>query len=341
MKICYYKKQKNHVTPLGRGTGYLILPLSIGLPLLLLSSLILSSCDPFYVGPMGRFNPQDEYTSLIRLDAYSYGEDEILLGWNWLDQERAARKNSPLLEPQWDKIVIKEKRGSMPTSRLGGTEISVGDDTWYKVFNDLENDSEYHFALWPHEKNGGWLAPVYIRRHVEWTGTSGDRTATAHEAYKLNLDTNTYVNIAEVSESRAEVKERVWYFLFFDGFDEGMTVKSAELKISIDTENSTGSLIVHPVRWTEGDFFSSWPEEEANRERQFATETFVDRTIDIDTAEFDMSDDGRQSIDITEVFQRALYHGINILVFRASEGSTVTIDATVPPEITYNGVWKW
>jgi len=28
-------------------------------------------------------------------------------------------------------------------------------------------------------------------------------------------------------------------------------------------------------------------------------------------------------------------------VFRASEGSTVTIDATVPPEITYNGVWKW
>src|SRR6056297_1356281 len=149
--------------------------------------VLLASCDPLFIGPMGRYNRQDEKSSLIRFDAFPYGDGQIFLGWNWLDQERAVRNDIPLLEPQWDKIVIKERRDALPTSRLGGTEISVTDDTWYKVFSDLEYDSEYYFALWPHEKDGEWLAPVYINRRVEMPEASGLITATLVDAFSFDI----------------------------------------------------------------------------------------------------------------------------------------------------------
>src|SRR6056297_1636609 len=185
--------------------------------------VLLASCDPLFIGPMGRYNRQDEKSSLIRFDAFPYGDGQIFLGWNWLDQERAVRNDIALLEPQWDKIVIKERENTLPTSRLGGTEISVTDDTWYKVFSDLEYDSEYYFALWPHEKDGEWLAPVYIDRHVEMPEPVPETGIELFDVYHYQLGVSY-----TPATSPFTVDENNWIFIYTN-MDSNVVVKSALL----------------------------------------------------------------------------------------------------------------
>ncbi len=303
---------------------------------LITTGIVISSCNPLFIGPAGRYNNQDEKASLIRLDAYPYGSDKMFIAWNWLDQERAFRENFPLIDPQWDKIVVKASREDPPTSRLGGSEFSVNDANWYKVFSDLEYENEYWFALWAHEKDGKWLSPIYVKRSVESPSLAEEHISGVYNAYKLNLDNNEYIDLSEVPEATAHVQERVWYFLFFENFNQNLIVTSAELTIDIEHTDSSGSLIINPVRWNNGDFFSSWPQDEASLERQIATETFVRHTI-----ESQDEDDGVETYDITGVVNRAMYHGTDILVFRATEGSTIRVNTTSPIEIEYEGVWKW
>src|SRR6056297_1463032 len=199
--------------------------------------VLLASCDPLFIGPMGRYNRQDEKSSLIRFDAYPYGDGQIFVGWNWLDQERAVRNDIPLLEPQWDKIVIKERSDALPLSRLGGTEISVTDDTWYKVFSDLEYDSEYYFALWPHEKDGEWLAPVYVNRHVEMPEPVSESD--------IDLSGNIYEYVKGGTYGSAPatftVDENNWFFIYTN-MDSNVVVKSALL--TLDITSLTGKLLV-------------------------------------------------------------------------------------------------
>lgn len=317
------------ISPSRNFSGYKLLFLSL--------VVLLASCDPLFIGPMGRYNRQDDKSSLIRFDAFSYGDGQVFVGWNWLDQERAVRNDIPLLESQWDKIVIKEREDALPLSRLGGIEISVTDDTWYKVFSDLEYNSEYYFALWPHEKDGEWLAPVYINRHVDRPEPSGLMTATLVDAFSFDIlgtAPGNYLATA-VGTDILTVTDTDWYILYFDPIDSNVVVKSAELTLDIDDVTSSGTLIINSIRWDDGEFFELDPN--PTLERQIATETFVGRNIEAGTAVA-----GPETYDISNIFGRALYHGPGILVLRATAGSSIEIDtSTVIPKIEYEGVWRW
>lgn len=295
--------------------------------------VVLGSCDLFFIGPMGRYNRDDNKLSLLRFDAYPYGDGQMFLGWNWLDQERQIRDDIDIPDPQWDKIVIKSRKNSRPTSRLGGTEISVKDNQWYKIFSDLDYDHEHYFAVWPHEKDGKWLSPIYINRHMEYPEADA-RNSILIDAFSFDTDNDTYNNVFGSDFSVTNTTFDIWYILYFDEIDSNIVVKSAQLNIDIDDTTSSGTLIINSVRWDDGEFFASDP----NRtyERQNATETFVNRTISAADAIA-----GPQDFDITEIFSRALYHGPGILVLRVEAGSNIDILDTTTPTITYEGVWRW
>ena len=296
--------------------------------------VVFSSCDLFFIGPMGRYNQDDEKLSLLRFDAYPYGDGQMFVGWNWLDQERQIRNDIDIHDPQWDKIVIKSRKNTRPTSRLGGTEISVKDNQWYKIYSDLEYDNEHYFAVWPHEKDGKWLSPVYINRHMEYPEPDS-KNSTLMNAFSFDTDSGTYTNVFGSDFNVDNTTSDIWYILYFDNIDGNIAVKSAQLTLDIDDTTSSGTLIVNPVRWDDGEFFASDPN--PTFERQNATETFVEKTINASEAIA-----GPQIFDITEVFNRALYHGPGFLVLRATSGSAIDIlSATTTPTITYEGVRRW
>jgi len=293
-----------------------------------------TSCDLFFIGPMGRYNRDDDKLSLLRFDAYPYGDGQMFVGWNWLDQERQIRNDIDIPDPQWDKIVIKSRKNTRPTSRLGGTEISVKDNQWYKIFSDLDYDHEHYFAVWPHEKGGKWLSPIFINRNVEYPKTAGPRTSTLVDVFSFNTVSGDY-NSQSLPITVDDVD--IWYIFYFDNTDSNVVVKSAQLTLDIDDTTSSGTLIINPVRWDDGEFFASILNlDKRTFERQKATETFISKTISAADAIA-----GPQEFDITEIFSRALYHGPGFLVLRASSGSSIDILAGTNPTITYEGVWRW
>lgn len=303
--------------------------------LILIAFLILSlnSCDLFLLSSMARVNFFDPKVSLFRYDVYSYGNGEIFVAWNWLDQEKAYRDNAQL-KPEWDKIVVKHRKSGFPTSRIGGIEISMDSSQWYKVFSDLDYDRDHHFALWPHEKGGAWLAPLYNVGYVEDPERITEPSVNINDIFLYALPPTSTYSATAATET---IDENNWVLLYLPD-QQYAIIDSATISNLVITA-LTGELQVCSLRWNDEDddpatyFDSVTPASDRPFQRQYAVENFLEYKIDT----ISPGDD----YDITGIFKRAMYHNPTVLVLKTEAGSSADIDFSATPSISYEGVKVW
>ncbi len=307
-----------------------IFPLSI---LVLLSSILFFSCDSFILGPSLNLNRDGLNESFGRFECELIDSDEIRVVWDWYDLERALRDIAPV----YDEIVIKHSRGSYPTSRLGGESFPIKSwDASAKsftsvIFSNLKRDREHYFALYAHEKGGGWMAPVYTSQQLENFRLESESFWHTNFVKGDMSSSGTSTNFPNATET---ISGEIFNILYYENWYD-MNVGSAEINIDISLVPLDTTLVIHPMRarWESGDPFLLKIGE--------ADEFFIDRSIRVEIPFVAGDLAGPRSIDISEVLAKAYYHNTGGL-FLYTTGNQLTMNYTVDtPSIDVELVGNW
>ena len=289
------------------------------LKVMLFSSVILvffSSCDLFMLGPFLNINRDDEDAGFARLRVDQVDEGAVRVGWDWYDLERILRGAKPV----YDEIIIKHNTGSYPLSRLGGEAFEISDwdpvdnPLWSTVFKDLRDEREHYFALYAHERNGRWMAPMYASVHVK-----GYDRYTIWPGASLTVSGNFTGAISHtVGEINAEQADICYY-----DFGDDETVNKATITLDITAAPAAADvIIIYPMRcrWEDIDFSTMNVGDSESNPDQFCIDRSIRAEIPI-TAGFT----GTLYEDITEVFAKAQYHGTRgILIHTGGQDMTIT-----------------
>ena len=219
--------------------------------------MLLSSCDPLLLAPSPLANWNDPDLGVAKLRADVYGDGKMRFAWDWIDLDLTLPKQYCVLEkPDIDKIIIKHSRNSPPTTRIGGIEYDIDDyepnsnTLWNHVFSDLKFDREHYFALYMHEKNGRWLAPLYASEYMEGshthTGTSG-----VQEFQKITIVPGPPPSAAISAEidgppGSSNISATKWDLYYFDVHEHNRTILSASLDITV---SANCDVVIYPVRF--------------------------------------------------------------------------------------------
>ena len=281
--------------------------------------LWISSCDLFVLGPFLNINRDDEDAGFARLRADQVDEGAVRVGWDWYDLERKLRGAKPV----YDQIIIKHNTGSYPASRLGGESFKISDwdpvknPLWSTVFKDLRDDREHYFALYAHERNGRWMAPMYASVHVE-----------GYDRYTIYPGASTLVsgNFSGGTHTAGAINANQADIYYYD-FGDDETVQSATITLEITaTPAGDDSIIIYPMRWRweTANFSTMNVGDVDSNPDQF----FIDRSIYADIP-IETGFTGTLSEDITDVFAKAQYHGTRGILIQTG-GQDMTI-VTYPP----------
>lgn len=287
--------------------------------------LILSSCDLFFIGPSLNLNWDDPNAGFGRLDAEQIGKDEIRVSWDWYDIERQLRGQAAV----FDEIVIKYNKNSRPLSRFGGTSFEiknwnpVSKPMWSAQFDGLEQDEEYYFALYAHEKDGRWMAPVYTSKRIEgynidswspgWTRAFGALMSTG------NLDA-----LNTISDDQVDIYyyEDVW---------EDDNIQEAILSFNITTGPTVDDkILIYPVRLFIDD--SADPISPGIGIDEFTVDRSVRVEIPVETGF-----SGLKTVDMTNVFAKAHYHGTKGFLLM-TQGEVIAYDTF---NLQIDTVWNY
>jgi len=298
--------------------------------------LLLGGCDLFVLGPSLNLNYDDEDAAFGRLGAALVDDGDVRVGWDWYDLERDLRG----IDPVYDKIIIQHSTGSYPVSRIGGRKFEISEwdpvtnPLWSTVFKDLKNDREHYFALYAHERNGRWMAPMYASVYLEGYEQhsfflySRDDATTPLEA---NLSTGAVNTLAVgFTSSITPTTINVFYYDLWE--DE--KVASAKLNFDVNSVTADDVIIVHPVRvyWDSGD---------ASQLNLWGDDSFViDRSVAA-VYNINAGNTGPHSFNITDVFAKAQLHRTNGIVLYTGGSNIVMNYNSDFPIIDLQVVRKW
>lgn len=299
--------------------------------------LLFAGCDLFVLGPSLNQNYDDEEVGFGRLGAALVDDEEVRVGWDWFDLERDLRG----IDPVYDKIIIQHSTGSYPVSRLGGKLFEISDwdpvtnPLWSTVFKDLKNDREHYFALYAHEKNGRWMAPIYTSVYLEGydkytVGGLLTRNDGVNVPVEANLSTGVYNNL---TSGLRIINDNTVNIFYYDVWEDEK-VASAELNLIINSVTVDDVLLVQPIRiyWDSGD---------ASQLNLWGDDSFVfDRSV-TEAYNIAAGNTGSHSFDITDVFAKSQLHRTNGIVLYTG-GSNITMDYNTDfPTIDLQVVRKW
>ena len=266
--------------------------------------MLLGGCDLFVLGPSLNLNYDDVEQGFIRFGVARVGKDEVQVGWDWLDTERKHRG----IDPIYDKIIIQHSRGSYPVSRLGGQLIELKDwnpvsnPLWSTVFPDLKWDREHYFALYAHERDGRWMAPIYTSTYLgnyeeNSLGFFWPRDDGTTIPLRINTSINEKVHLSMASWDMSAVRGHIFYYDLWE--DE--KVVSAILQFDVSNVTVDTPIRVFPMR-------AYWDINSGNTTALgiFGTESFtIDRSIYAEITVPPIAGTNTYTIDITDVFAKA------------------------------------
>ncbi|MDY7028273.1 MAG: hypothetical protein SVR04_08260 [Spirochaetota bacterium] len=288
--------------------------------------LLFAGCDLFVLGPSLNLNYDDDDAAFGRLGAALVDDGDVRVGWDWYDLERILPGRN--LDPIYDKIIIQHSTGSYPVSRLGGRKFEISEwdpvtnPLWSTVFKDLKYDREHYFALYAHERNGRWMAPLYASVYFD-----------GYDSYPIfpGAPTNISANFSGGTHAPGAINADQADICYYDlGGDE--LVASAVMTLDITAAPASDDhIIIYPMRqrWDVANFTDI----DLGGVDQFAVDRSIRAEIPV-TASFT----GMLYPDITEVFAKAQYHGTKGILIQTS-GQDMTI--TSPPMIEVEVVRKW
>lgn len=205
-----------------------------------------ASCDSLFLEPFGRTNPNDPKASILSFEAERYGDGNIAVGWDWLDQDWAALENGGR-EVLVDKIAVAHSVGGRPTGRGGAQEIAVDESRWYLEYIDIEPETEHYFALYAHEKDGGWLAPIYTSRYAKRTTKTGVSTYDIYEA--VYVDANAMTSTVLTTPATKTVGNGKWIICYFNDMNNTKIFTEATLNLEVMNVSSGATLELYPLRY--------------------------------------------------------------------------------------------
>jgi len=190
------------------------------------------------------------------------------------------------------------------------------------VFKDLKNDREHYFALYAHERNGRWMAPMYASVYFD-----GYNSNLIFSGAPTNISANFGGGTHAIGAINADQAEICYYDL---GGDE--VVASAVITLEITNSPAIDDhILIYPMR-------QRWDIDNFTTIGLGGVDEFtIDRTI---WAEIPVAAGftGFLYPDITEVFAKAQYHGTRGILIQTS-GQSITIVS--PPMVEVEVVRKW
>jgi hypothetical protein len=172
-----------------------------------LAVLFFSACDYFLLAPAARTNWLDPKTSVGSFRAIRYGSGNIELGWDWSDPDRSEAGEQVVV----DRVAVAHRQGGPPFSRWGAEEYALDSGAWRKSYTDLEFYTDHYFALYPHEKGGGWLAPLYTSEYTDSVGIEGPYNHSFLEVVEVDTGTETTTFHDNSAGFTARAGNGVWH----------------------------------------------------------------------------------------------------------------------------------
>jgi hypothetical protein len=285
--------------------------------------VFLSGCDFFWGMPWGKA-ARDPSSQIGVVRTVNVGDNSIALAWDWrpflsgdlIIEGTSINSNREIVE-----LRIMHGVGSppalVPPLPFGEAfQDRLDPSGWYKVFDDLQDDSEHYFSIYGKEKSGEWVGPWTVSRDVGWSDGLQSGNITWTESWNVNIGMNTVVSTAgSIVDSTSAVVFR--YDSGASG-DAGFIDSAQSVLIAGLSAVTTGIISFYPLRW-------DWDPADAN---SYATLMETAFTKDDVGAIHKQLTGGDTQIELTEgevrrLLNRMVLFSNGYLYIEASNGGSV------------------
>ncbi len=291
--------------------------------ILILSAVLFISCDLLFPAPLGRDNPLDDEVQIGGFDASVSGPDSIITIWDW-------RNPAPGIDDSRiiDKIRIVYSENNPPSSKYPLNPDNVQEFTsnseYQFEWTNLQQDREHYFALYAHEKGGVWLAPKYVKRHLNYSGHP-DAGGSVHTKLYVNTALTTGISITAINITGPQPGGNIGFLIFDELFNNDFGAVLAALMQGYGF-TAAGNIDIVPVRKKIEDGMT-W----ASISDSYLYDYEHSKTVDVIN--------GTVLIDIKDQINMARVHGSNTIAFIPSAGSAINIDIS-PFTFSSFSVWR-